>query len=137
MKIRISDIPTKGLSVNEQVALSEIDFQEVGLRICSPVEVVASIEKLEDKVIIKGSYRIPFKALCCRCCEEFDYKLDKPFEFEYKVDSKKDIDMKFVISEDILLSLPPKILCKADCKGLCAICGQNLNVDNCRHQSEQ
>ena len=136
MKIRISDISTKRLRVNERVAFSEIDFQEVGLKICSPVEVTASIEKLEDKIIIKGSYRINFKAVCNRCCEEFDYKLDKLFKFEYKVVSTKDIDISSAIDEDILLSLPPKILCKADRKGLCAICGQNLNIDNCRYQKE-
>ena len=36
-----------------------------------------------------------------------------------------------LIREDILLSLPTKILCREDCKGLCPYCGTNLNEKQC------
>ncbi len=36
-----------------------------------------------------------------------------------------------LIREDILLSLPTKILCRDDCKGLCPYCGTNLNEKQC------
>ncbi len=36
-----------------------------------------------------------------------------------------------LIREDILLSLPTKILCRDDCKGLCPYCGANLNEKQC------
>ena len=36
-----------------------------------------------------------------------------------------------VVREQVLLSLPGRTLCSEDCKGLCAHCGQNLNVAPC------
>ncbi len=36
-----------------------------------------------------------------------------------------------LIREDVLLSLPAKILCREDCKGICSICGINLNEKQC------
>ena len=36
-----------------------------------------------------------------------------------------------VVREQVLLSLPGRTLCAADCKGLCAQCGQNLNDGAC------
>ena len=36
----------------------------------------------------------------------------------------------------ILLELPSRILCKEDCRGLCAQCGANLNVNACSCQKD-
>lgn len=37
------------------------------------------------------------------------------------------------VREQILLSLPMDILCKDSCKGLCTVCGQDLNERECGH----
>jgi uncharacterized protein len=36
-----------------------------------------------------------------------------------------------VLKEQILLALPAKQLCQANCKGLCPQCGKNLNLESC------
>ncbi len=41
------------------------------------------------------------------------------------------IDLGQMIEEQFYLALPMKPLCHADCKGLCANCGTNLNVAAC------
>ncbi len=41
------------------------------------------------------------------------------------------LDLKGLLWERLLLNIPQKILCGDDCKGLCPICGTNLNVDSC------
>lgn len=33
--------------------------------------------------------------------------------------------------EQVLLALPMSAVCREDCKGLCAQCGQNLNEKQC------
>jgi len=41
-------------------------------------------------------------------------------------------------SRDVVaLALPDKILCRADCAGLCPVCGKNLNDEPHAHQDEQ
>lgn len=42
-----------------------------------------------------------------------------------------DLDCDRLMMEEFLLNWPSKVLCKEDCKGLCPICGQNLNVKEC------
>jgi uncharacterized protein len=36
----------------------------------------------------------------------------------------------------IALALPDKILCRADCAGLCPMCGKNLNLEPHEHEEE-
>ena len=42
-----------------------------------------------------------------------------------------------ILSEQILLALPMKVLCTVDCKGLCPTCGTNLNTGNCGCPKEE
>jgi uncharacterized protein len=41
------------------------------------------------------------------------------------------IELDELVLEQLELSLPIRILCQEDCKGLCAQCGTNLNVESC------
>lgn len=43
----------------------------------------------------------------------------------------REIDLGAIVREQLLLGLPMDGLCKDDCKGLCALCGEDLNVREC------
>ncbi len=43
----------------------------------------------------------------------------------------KEVDLAPMIREQILLAMPLAAVCGAECKGLCQICGQNLNEGSC------
>jgi uncharacterized protein len=58
-----------------------------------------------------------------------DYKGDTEDGCEYMTGYKLDVD-SLVISE-IMMNWPSKILCKDDCKGICSVCGHNLNEGEC------
>ncbi|MBL8958041.1 MAG: DUF177 domain-containing protein [Myxococcaceae bacterium] len=47
-------------------------------------------------------------------------------------DGKK-IELDPIIREQLVLALPVSVLCKDDCKGLCTVCGQDLNERDCGH----
>lgn len=46
------------------------------------------------------------------------------------------IDLGPVLREYAVLEIPISPLCKPDCKGLCPICGNNLNESTCIHQDD-
>jgi uncharacterized protein len=46
------------------------------------------------------------------------------------------IDIASVLREYALLEIPISPLCYPDCKGLCPICGNNLNESTCNHDDE-
>ncbi len=41
------------------------------------------------------------------------------------------LDVDELIRREILIGWPPKVLCREDCKGLCSVCGQDLNEGSC------
>ncbi len=41
------------------------------------------------------------------------------------------LDVDKLLYNEILSEWPEKILCREDCKGLCKVCGQNLNTGSC------
>ncbi len=41
------------------------------------------------------------------------------------------IDLRHLVQEQFQLALPMKPLCRADCRGLCAVCGGNRNTVPC------
>jgi DUF177 domain-containing protein len=47
----------------------------------------------------------------------------------------KTIDLDPILREQVLLALPMDVVCKDDCKGLCPMCGQNLNEKQCGCES--
>jgi len=56
-------------------------------------------------------------------------KADLPEDFFYF--EKGVIDLTPVIVTLICLSIPLKVLCQEDCKGLCSFCGADLNLGDC------
>jgi len=49
----------------------------------------------------------------------------------------KTIDLDPVVREQVLLALPVTVLCREDCRGLCATCGQDLNEADCGHSANK
>lgn len=47
------------------------------------------------------------------------------------------IDLDPIIREQLLLALPMSAVCTDDCKGLCSVCGQNLNEKPCGCETRQ
>ncbi len=42
------------------------------------------------------------------------------------------LDLEKIVADNVFLNLPSQFFCKADCKGLCPICGKNLNKEECK-----
>ena len=43
--------------------------------------------------------------------------------------SAKNIDQ--LVKEELLLAVPDHVLCRENCKGMCAVCGVNKNLTDC------
>ncbi|MBM4412322.1 MAG: DUF177 domain-containing protein [Chloroflexi bacterium] len=52
------------------------------------------------------------------------------------IDEHHLLDLGVALREYALLELPMRPLCKSDCRGLCAGCGVDLNVEACRCHQE-
>ncbi len=54
-----------------------------------------------------------------------------PHDAEEDVYNGKVIDLDPLLREQLVLSLPAYPVCREDCKGLCPVCGANLNEREC------
>ena len=83
---------------------------------------------------------------CSRCLEEvptdIHFSIDKDIKLEDSVVHDEDVedndyligfnlDIDRLIYGEILVNWPMKVLCRDDCKGICKVCGMNLNKGNC------
>lgn len=78
---------------------------------------------------------------CVRCLESFDQPLEIDFTELYAFTPRSvtesnlilpedgHIDLEPLVREYMLLEIPISPLCTPDCKGLCPVCGENLNVN--------
>lgn len=52
-------------------------------------------------------------------------------EDEFRAFDGDTIDLDETVAEAFLLAAPVKFLCRDDCRGMCPVCGANLNVKAC------
>ena len=95
----------------------------------------------KSSVYIEGSVRLVLEIPCDRCLEmtrqEIAFELSREVDLEEPDDEaqafieEKSIDVDAFLYSDIVMNLPMKVLCKESCKGLCKVCGINLNKETC------
>ncbi len=55
----------------------------------------------------------------------------EPRQADEETYAGKELDLDPVTREQLILALPPYPVCRDDCKGLCPVCGANLNEREC------
>lgn len=83
--------------------------------------------------VVRGRLECQRTFTCDRCLTVSTEKISSDFAEEFDKSAAVDdlIDVTELLRDELLLSLPMKNLCKADCKGLCPVCGANLNESDC------
>lgn len=103
-----------------------------------------TLTRLEDEILAVFHGTVKLKLACDRCLSDFMFEKSIRFTEEYCIDRKQKDPEKLTVTNDfkvdiaeplrqeIIAELPVKELCKEDCKGICASCGENLNSDTCK-----
>ncbi len=136
------------LSVDYQLDLSDFIYGTYN-PVKEPVSVKGRLYSKADVLYIDLDIKFTFYGVCDRCAEEikkdFSITLNKIIVEELQnIDNDDDyivvenqlLDLDALVNEEISLSLPSKMLCNDDCKGLCPKCGTNLNVKKCDCKSD-
>jgi len=115
------------------------------------------VEKRPRLIILNLSMEFQLRLTCSRCLEEFisTFKEKTPYYIRFgreKITREKHLseeevvtlwtteevlDLTPLIRETMVLAIPMKPLCSTSCKGLCPICGVNLNRRSCSHTKEE
>ncbi|MBW2145520.1 MAG: DUF177 domain-containing protein [Deltaproteobacteria bacterium] len=157
MKFRLQEIPREekefvhvyGISEVIQ-ALQERDVKEI--HPLEPIEARVRLIRSEKQVFSRGLIRGKMETTCSRCLGPFAIPIKLEFqqaflprtkalnleELELSADdldtsyySGDTLDLNPIIWDELILEIPFIPLCREDCRGLCPMCGANLNEGEC------
>ena len=126
------------LDGNEPAELLEIDPEEAGFAVTSPVHYQLTGSLVSGGVLVSGEVETTISGICGRCLEETEQKistgkLDLFFDIPQ---GTEECDVTEDIRAEMLLALPMNLLCSEDCRGLCPQCGTNRNRESCNCDGE-
>lgn len=133
MKIHVNRVPEEGLIEHVAYEPSGMDMDRDDVRLVDPFEVDAKISLAERELIVKVDIHSPVVMTCGRCLDEFTQVLNPRGFFSYNVQPTDVVDITDDVRQEIILAYPMIPRCRPDCKGLCPVCGQNLNRGTCGH----
>ena len=114
----------------------------------SDVHVEARLEKRGEEFLLESGIRTAMQCTCDRCLAEYTEELEHDYVMHYlysEADAGRfdpaevlvlapgasSIDLADDVRQTVLVAVPLKLLCKQTCKGLCPMCGINLNEGSC------
>ncbi|MGI8700760.1 MAG: YceD family protein [Nocardioidaceae bacterium] len=124
-----------GLSVP---APPDLRVELVGVPPGSPVELQVRLESVMEGVLASGTARVLLDGECARCLDAITDDLEVALQelFVYpQSDAEEDeaarldgelLDLEPLLRDAVVLALPFRPVCRADCPGLCPDCGIHL-----------
>ncbi|MCI8542467.1 YceD family protein [Acetatifactor aquisgranensis] len=148
MLVNLSDVLTsEGMEMAREISLEMTCYDNgtESFEIASKSPISLTVTNAgEDKAVLRGCADISFRGACDRCLTEVPVALKLDFERtilspeawgeeadDFGFMDGFSLDVETLVHDEILLNWPAKILCKDDCKGICPVCGQNLNEREC------
>ena len=133
----------------------EVELQPLllgGQRYVPVPETVAAelvVTKATTGTVFELRFRARLHGPCYRCLEDAvlerelalrEYQAESPggsdeLTTPYVADGR--LDLSAWARDGLALALPEKILCRADCAGLCPVCGRDLNREPHEHEEER
>jgi uncharacterized protein len=113
----------------------------------NPIFLAVEINKFGKNIQCRVVIRTTAHYICDRCLEQFDKPFDVQFEMLFHVGKDDletteedvvilpvetvEVDLAERITENLVLEIPMKSLCREGCKSICPHCGANLNYEPC------
>lgn len=92
------------------------------------------------RIEVKATANARVLGHCARCAKDVERTISVDISEEVGKDEVVPdgtvLDIDSIVKNNIVVELPIRFLCKEDCKGICDICGADLNITkcNCSHE---
>lgn len=123
--------------------LSELTLTYGERPVTQPVRVCGAVFSAHGAVTLELTASGVLQLQCDRCGKPLEQSFEIPFTAMVSAEPDAEESEKLVVAENsrldldhlaqtaLLLSLPSKQLCSEACKGLCPLCGADLNLGDC------
>ena len=151
MLVNLTDVfSSEGKTLRMEVPIEMEEFQcrsgRFPLVQKTPVQFIFEYLSL-NRARVSGRAEVVLDMQCDRCLKQVFQKVELDFEREVspvtedigEVSEEDDLglmegyqlDTEVLVYNELLMNQPEKVLCKDDCKGICKVCGQDLNDGEC------
>ena len=150
MLVNLTDVFSSEEKIVKQEIALELDTftyngEKYSITVKEPLSMVFSNISV-GKALVEGKGKISLDMKCDRCLANVPYDMDLQFSYEVFSPDKisedtEDDEQEFMegyelnvgnlVNNEILMSWPMKVLCKPQCKGICTVCGKDLNTGEC------
>ncbi len=149
MAIKINDIPLEGLTLELGLTLDLFDKGTASTAFTASLSIKPTGA---GTLNVRGRIQSDPVLECSRCLKKFPYKIDTELNIdlvpvgslgtspEHELERSEldtefypgdEIDPVSIVKEQLLISIPMVPLHSPDCKGLCPVCGMDLNESAC------
>jgi len=109
-------------------------------------EGLVGFSRTPQGLLAEGKFSVETTLQCVRCLNDFWKNMQFNFIELYAFNEKSMTDSELLLPEDghidlrplireyALLEIPIRPICVPDCQGLCIVCGQDLNKNDCGHK---
>ena len=137
MKIHVNRVPPEGLQESASYDPATLDVDRLDVHVEQPVAVPAFVTKAEHELVVQAQIHCVMGLTCARCLKSFDRPLKASAMLTYDVVPTDVVDITDNVRQELILGYPMVPICDPGCKGLCLICGENLNVASCEHHTKK
>lgn len=155
VSVRVPDIPSSGMTLPVEMSPEELKEalsgpEAEGIDCVYPLKADLRLEKIGQKVVVRGRVETGCKVSCVLCLKDFITEIKEKVFIVYTPEveplnddeiTEKDLSQEYyegeeidlwpIIEEHIYLGMSAKPICSEDCRGLCPTCGRDWNDETC------
>jgi uncharacterized protein len=152
MRIELDNLEGGKSSFAHTYQPEELNLVDERVRVPEPIVVNGRVRKSGSEIEVAGRVETKVNVECDRCLKTLEMPVSASFKLQYitgqdyetshaaelttdemalSVFDGEAIDVDEIVREQILLSVPDRVLCDENCRGICSICGTNLNIRSC------
>ena len=152
MRITLAELELHRVIASESYAPGSLDYHGAEFRQAAPLKLNATAELLGAEIRIRGHLATSLETSCDRCLGAVEIPVSRDFDLFYRpmksiakeeeIEIPADemevgfysgdgIELADVATEQVILSVPMKVICGIECRGLCPVCRVNRNLTPC------
>jgi uncharacterized protein len=152
MRIELDKLEGKSSTLAHSYEAGEIVLDEENARLIEAPQINGRITRSGQEVRLQGTITARAEVDCDRCLKSVTIPIETKFDVNYipaadyygndraelqeedlslSVFDGEVIKVDELVREQVLLAMPPRLLCGEECKGLCPVCGADKNREDC------
>jgi uncharacterized protein len=150
--ITLHELELHRIVVSKDYAPGALDYHGAEFRQVGSLKVDAVAELAGSEIRVRGHIRTRLESSCDRCLSPVEIPVERDVDLFYRplktiareeeiqipeeeteiaFYSGDGIALADVVTEQVILAVPMKVVCRADCQGFCPVCRKNRNLEEC------